>query len=54
VVAIGAAMYALGILIFTRRSRDGIGLLASFALVAFGLSGNWPLAERSAVLAALA
>ncbi len=49
-----AVMVALGVLIFVRRSQDAIGLLASFALVSFGLSGEWPLAEQSALMASLA
>jgi len=51
---VGAVMFALGLLIFLRRSQDRIGLLASLALALFGLSGDWPLAEQSATLAALA
>jgi len=53
-VAVGVAMVALGILIAVRRWRDWLGLLASFSLIAFGTSGQWPLAGISPVLAALA
>lgn len=52
--AFGAGMLALGLLIFVRRSREAIGLLASFALVSFGLSGEWPLVQQSATLEKLA